>query len=199
MTMRSLTRSAAVLLSVLTLPAIAEAQERSWDVSLGAGPSFPVSRLGEEAETGMHVHGLVGYRLRGIPAKLRVGVFYQNFDATEREPSINVSLGGEWYRQLSAVVDAVFQLPVNAPVQPYALVGAGWLREWHDDRTYAGKNHATVGFNAGAGIDFPILGVHGYIEARYMGVGGDALETGPPAVYPEVNFKAIPVTLGVRL
>ncbi len=190
--------AAAVALAVVMLPTLGHAQ-RAWDISFGAGPSFPVSELGEEAETGFHAHGLVGFQLPGFPAKLRVGAFYQNFNAVEREPSINVSLGGEWYRQLSAVVDAVIQLPMDAPVQPYALVGAGWLREWHDDRTYSGKNHMTIGFNAGGGVEFPIFGVHGYLEARYMGLGSSALETGPPAVYPEVNFKAIPVTLGVRL
>ena len=81
----------------LSVAGTAEAQQRAWDVSLGAGPSFPMSKLGDEAQTGYNVQGFVGYRLPMFPAKIRVGVLYQDFDAQEREPSIDVSLGGEWY------------------------------------------------------------------------------------------------------
>lgn len=180
-------------------PAPAAAQQ--WQVSLGAGPSIPVSRLGEEAETGYHLQGSLGYQLPALPAGVRLDLLYQDFDAVEREPSIDVSYGGEWYRQLSAILNFTISSPTSLGfIQPYALVGGGYIREWHDNRTYSGKHQNTVNFNAGAGVEFPILGSEGFLEARMLNIfGGSALETGPPALYPEVQFKSIPITLGVRL
>lgn len=182
-----------------TQPTLASAQQ--WQVSLGAGPSIPISNLGDEAETGYHVQGSVGYQLPALPAGVRLDLFYQDFDAVEREPSIHVTYGGEWYRQLSAMLNFTITAPGSLGfIQPYALVGGGYIREWHDDRTYSGKHHNTVNFNAGAGVEFPILGSEGFLEARVLNMfGGSALETGPPAVYPEVQFKSIPITFGVRL
>lgn len=180
-------------------PASVSAQQ--WQVSLGAGPTIPVSRLGEEAETGFHVQGSVGYQLPSLPAGLRFDLLYQGFNAVEREPGIDVSYGGEWYRQIGGMLNFTVASPSSIGfLQPYALIGGGYFREWHDDRTYSGKHHNTLNFNAGAGVEFPILGTEGFLEVRMLNIfGGEALETGPPAVYPETQFKSIPVTLGVRL
>lgn len=194
------------LFAFLTLSAIVgmqpvAASAQQWQVSLGAGPSIPIARLGEEAETGYHVQGSVGYQLPSIPAGLRLDLFYQDFDAVEREPGIFVSNGGEWYRQLSAIMNFTISSPTSIGfLQPYGLIGGGYMREWHDDRTYSGKKQNTLNFNAGGGVEFPVFGSEGFLEVRLLNIfPGDALETGPPAVYPEVQFKSIPVTLGVRL
>lgn len=187
--------TAALLL--LLLPATSAAQERSWYVAAGAGPSVAMGTLAEEVGNGFHLQGSVGVAPRVLPFGLRFDLFYQNFDAVEREPTINRSLGGEWFRQLSGLVNAQYALPLGT-LQPYALVGGGWIREWHDDRTYYPDAQTTVNLNLGGGVHFPLLGAKGFLEARYLNiVGGEALPLRPPAFNPEVQFRSIPITLGV--
>src|SRR5690606_19877241 len=142
-----------------------------WQFSIGAGPSVPLGDLGDEAERGFLVQTSVGYNPTNLPAGFRLDLFWQGFDAVEREPSSDVAYGGEWYRQLSALVNVVVA-PPSAPraFRPYGLLGGGWMREWHDDRTYSGTVHATFNFNAGAGVEFPLFGSLGFVEARVLNV-----------------------------
>jgi hypothetical protein len=179
----------------------AQGQYRTWDVAIGAGPSLPMAALGDEVDVGYHVSASLGYRTARLPVGLRLELLYQDFDAVEREPSIFVARGGEWYRQLSGVLSATYDIPVaSASLRPYGLAGIGWIREWHDDITYSGERHVTMSINVGAGLDFPILRWTGFVQARYMNLFlADPLRTGPPAVHPEVEFRSVPVTLGIRL
>jgi hypothetical protein len=167
--------------------------------SIAVGPSFPTGSLADEAARGYHVQGSVGFTLPALPFGLRTDLFYQNFSNVEREPGINVSLGGEWFRQLGFILNAKRGISLGA-VEPYALLGAGWVREWHDDRSYSGTRQTTFNLNAGAGIDVPLNQRIGFfVEARQLNLaGGDALQLTPPAVNSEVPFRSIPVTIGVR-
>jgi opacity protein-like surface antigen len=177
------------------LPTAAAGQQ----YSVAVGPSFPTGRLADEATRGYHVQGSVGFGVPRLPFGLRTDLFYQNFTNVEREPGINVSLGGEWFRQLGFMLNAQPVFALGA-VSPYVLLGAGWVREWHDDRSYSGTAHTTFNLNAGAGLDVPLNQRVGlFVEVRQLNVtGGEALRLTPPAVHPEVSFKSIPVSIGVR-
>lgn len=185
----------AVALAVLFFPAISQAQ-----FAVGAGPSFPTGDLADEAVRGFHVQGSVGFAPAVLPFGLRADLFYQTFGNVEREPGINVSLGGEWFRQLGLMLNAVYGIPLGEVLAPYALVGVGYLHEWHGDRSYSGTDHNTFNLNAGLGVDVALMnGVALFVEARQLNIaGGKELSLTPPAVQSAVAFKSIPVTIGLR-
>lgn len=191
---RGLSAVCAVVVAAVMLSSEVEGQ-----LSLGAGPSFPMGALADETRPGHHVQGSAGFGLPRIPFRFRTDLFYQRFNSVEREPSVNVSLGGEWYRQLGFKLNGVYEMPLGA-LNPYGLVGGAWLREWHGDRTYSGTRHSAFSVNAGAGVNIPIPGgIALFVEAPYLNLfGGKALRTNAPAVNDQVQFRSVPMTIGVR-
>ena len=176
-----------------------DAQSRSWELWLGAGPAIPLGDLSDDARTGLALQGSLVTTIPSLPVKLRADLYYHDSEAVEREPGIDVSLGGEWYRQVGGALYAQLSVPVGS-VDSYGLLGAGYVREWHGDRTFRQERQTSFNVNAGAGIAFPLFGVGGFFEGRLMNLlGSDALRTGPPAVHREVEFKSIALTLGFRL
>ena len=185
---------AVFVVAALFAPTTSQAQ-----YSVGAGISIPTGDLSDEAEQGWNVQGSAEFAIAAIPFGLRLDLFYQDFDNVPRAPGINVSLGGEWFRQLGLALYGKYGVPLGV-VSPYALLGGAWVREWHDDRSYSGTKHATFNLNAGLGFDVSVterLGL--FVEAKQLNLaGGSALRMTPPAVSDEVAFKSIPITVGVR-
>lgn len=187
---------------LVVVAATAALPRQSWaqpQYSVAVGPSFPTGTLADEAVRGYHVQGSVAFRVPVLPFLVQTDLFFQDFNNVEREPGINVSLGGEWFRQLGLMVSGKRGLSLGA-VEPYALLGVGWVREWHDDRSYAGIAHTTFNVNAGVGVDVPLnQRLSFFVEARWLNlVGGKALPLTPPAVNSEVPFKSIPISIGLR-
>jgi opacity protein-like surface antigen len=84
-------------------------------------------------------------------------------------------------------------------IEPYALVGVGWVREWHGVRSYWPTKHTSFNLNAGVGMDVPVTDrLRVLVEARQLNVAGRALPLRSPTVNDEVQFRSIPVTVGVR-
>jgi hypothetical protein len=110
-----------LMAAALMLPAAAQAQFK-----IGGGPSFPTGEFADEATNGYHIHGSVAYHPTVLPFGLRAEYFYADFKNVERAPSLNVSLGGEWFRQSGVMLNAVYAFPIGH-VAPYALVGGGWI------------------------------------------------------------------------
>jgi hypothetical protein len=156
----------------------AEAQVRPWEISIAGGPSFPVGDLRDEAGTGFHVQGSVGFAMPALPVGLRTDLLYQEVPVTGEDV---------WIRQIGGLLNATFGLPLMV-IEPYALVGAGLLRteEPHGDHT---DTYNLVGFNAGLGLDFPFLGLTGFLEGRYLNLFGGTDAT---------NFQTVPVSFGIR-
>jgi len=171
-----------VLLGAVFIGGVVEAEGqvvRPWEISIAGGPSFPVGELRDEAGTGFHVQGSVGFAMPALPVGLRVDLLYQEVPLTEED--------GEWIRQIGGLLNATFGLPLMV-IEPYALVGAGLLRteEPHDDHVDV---YNLLGFNAGLGLDFPFLGLTGFLEARYLNIfGGDEA----------THFQTVPVSFGIR-
>lgn len=189
-----------VMLALLGVPGETRAQDKTWEGSFGAGASIPMAELGDEAKTGYHVTGSVGYHPDVLPFGLRLDLFYQSFNAVEREQSIFSVLGGEWFRELGFMLNAVYRFG-SGSLRPYGVAGIGYAREWHGDRTYWPEVQWDVDFNAGIGLEFPLRQAIGFVEVRHLDVaGGTPLATrrSSPTIHKNIPFKAIPVTLGVR-
>jgi opacity protein-like surface antigen len=170
------------LFAVVSAPTLADAQIRPWTISIGGGPSLARGEMAREAGTGFHVQGSVGFGLPLLPFGIRADALWQE-----------LSDEGEWFRQVGGLLNATFGLPMVV-ITPYGLVGAGFLRATapavqHPGHAHDGESENIVGFNLGAGLDFPFMGLGGFIEARYLNLFGSGDAT---------NFQSIPITIGVR-
>jgi opacity protein-like surface antigen len=179
-------RSVAALagaLGVILAAGTAEAQLRPWEISIAGGPSFPVGELRDEAGTGFHVQGSVGFDLGALPFGVRLDALWQEVpDVTEG-----------WFRQVGGLANLTFGLPISV-ISPYALVGVGYLRTTepdvdHGDHGHEGGAENLLGVNAGIGIEFPFAGLGGFIEARYLNLAGSGEAT---------HFRVVPVSIGIR-
>jgi hypothetical protein len=171
------------VLGALVAPVGLEGQVRPWEISIAGGPSFPTGDLSDEANTGFHVQGSVGFGLPLLP-------FGARFDALWQEvPDVHDG----WFRQIGVLGNAVVAVPLVF-VQPYGLLGVGLLRtetpeEDHGDHAHEGETESFVGFNAGLGLEFPFAGLTGFLEARYLNLFGSGEAT---------HFRTIPVSVGIR-
>ncbi|MEX2582700.1 MAG: outer membrane beta-barrel protein [Gemmatimonadota bacterium] len=173
----------AAVIAASAIPSAADAQLRPWQISLAGGPSFVTGHLAEDAGTGYHVQGSVGFDVPLLPFGVRADAFWQELPDVE----------DAWFRQIGGLLSGVFQVPLIV-IQPYVLAGAGVIRteapdEAHEGHTHIGEPETTVGFNAGAGVEFPFAGLSGFLEARYINAFGSGNAT---------NYQSIPVTVGVR-
>jgi hypothetical protein len=154
------------------------------------GTTISLHDFPNEASGGYHLQGSIGYSLADLPLDLRADLFFQNFDAVDRVPGVNTTIGGEWYRQFGLLVNAIYDIPLNSSrVQPYVLAGTGILREWHSDRTYYEEIQRSYPINAGVGLSFPFRRVAWTVEARYMNLTGSG---------EFAEFQGIPITFGIR-
>src|SRR5690606_3076090 len=122
------------------------------EFKVGGGPSFPTGDFDTDVINGYNIHASVGYRPSFLPFDLRADYFYNDFKNEERPPSLDVSLGGEWFRQSGVVLHGVYALPLGRAA-PYIVAGLGWVHEWYNDRSYNGRSHNTFNLNAGVGLD----------------------------------------------
>jgi opacity protein-like surface antigen len=171
------------LFASLSLPLLAEAQMRPWEISIGGGPSLARGDIAGEAGTGYHVQGSVGFGIPLLPFGLRADAFWQEL-ADEQDG---------WFRQVGGLLNATIGIPMLI-VSPYGLIGVGYLRAsppdvQHPGHTHTGESENIVGFNAGAGLAFPFVGLSGFVEARFLNLFGGGNAT---------NYQAIPITFGVR-
>ncbi len=175
------------LLSAILMTAVwqgaAEAQYRPWEISIAGGPSFPRGEFAEEAGTGYHVQGSVGVTVPSLPIGLRADLLWQELEDDQ----------SEWFRQVGGVLNATFGIPI-AFLEPYALGGVSYLRTdspdvVHEDHTHAGESQNLVGLHAGAGLEFPFMGLRGFVEGRFLNLGGGGEAR---------HFQSIPVTVGIR-
>lgn len=143
-------------------------------MGIGGGPSFPVGDLADEADPGFNVQ--VGARV-GIPlfpVGVRVDGLYNRWSGHDGNSNV---LGGTAAAELS--------LP-GIIISPYFLAGPGYYRASvaHGDHQ---DEESGVGYTAGLGARFGLLGYGVFAEARlhHMPVHGESIQF-------------IPVTFGIN-
>ncbi len=150
---------AAALASTLGVRTV-QAQYNPIAFGIVAGASFPISDLGDAANTGWHVGGLVQWQGPAFPIGIRGEVVYHKFDSKlDDNASLNV---------LTATVNGVFMFPVTEPatVRPYIIGGGGLYRVGCSDCGGLDSENKG-GINLGAGIQVPLSGFTSIIEARW--------------------------------
>jgi len=175
---------ATMFAAIAAVAAPADAQVRPYQISIAGGPSFPTGHLSEEAGTGYNVQGSVGFGVAALPIGLRADLLWQEF------PLSGAGATGH-FRQIGGLLNGVFALPLPM-LQPYALAGVGIINQTepetpHGDHAHEGHSSTDIGFNAGAGVQFPFAGMSGFAEVRWLNlVGGNT------------DARSIPVTIGIR-
>jgi opacity protein-like surface antigen len=159
-------------LVALSLPSAVDAQVR---LGLGAGPSFPLSELGEVTNTGFHLQGSLGLQVPLLPVGARADVMWHRFPS-DLGSAIN-SYGG--------LLNGTLRLPMPI-VRPYLIAGVGLMHqadEPHDGHIDEGDGGTEFAFGIGAGAQLRLIAFGAFIEARYLdwGQGG----------------SAVPVTIGI--
>jgi hypothetical protein len=162
------------------LPEQVTAQVRPFTVGISAGPSLARGHLAEEAGTGYHVQGSLGFTVPALPLGLRADLLWQELPDEH---------SGQ-FRQIGGLINGTFGLPLPM-ARPYALIGAGVISTTepevdHGGHSHASERHTGVGFNAGVGIEFPFLGLGGVLEARVLNLLGDT------------DHQSIPISFGIR-
>ena len=172
--MRRLTVYASVL--VFLVPAAVEAQPR---LLVGGGITRPNGDFKNAASAGYHGRVGVEITIPTLPVALRADADYHNLPETGPTFDSSQILGG--------AVSLVFTLP-GVGLSPYLLGGLGAYRI---ETGLVGFSQAVVqnGFHVGFGTKLGSLGFGGFVEIRYVQIGGDS----------GVDTKYIPVTVGFRL
>jgi opacity protein-like surface antigen len=173
---------ATMVAAMAAFAAPADAQIRPYQISIAGGPSFPTGELSDEAGTGYNVQGSVGFGVPMLPIGLRADLLWQEFPLTDADGH---------FRQIGGLLNGVFALPLPM-LQPYALAGVGIINHTepetpHGDHAHEGHSSTDIGFNAGAGIQFPFAGMSGFAEVRWLNLVGGNTEA-----------RSIPVTIGIR-
>lgn len=169
---------AALVAALAFLAAPAEAQLRPWEISIAGGPSAPTGDFKDVAGTGYHVQGSIGFGIPLFPVGLRGDLLWQELPDDE---------GGN-FRQIGGIANATLGMPLIV-IEPYVLGGVGVFsvsepEEIHVGHDHPGESETTTGFNVGAGLEAGLLGLKGFLEARYLDAGN--------------GHRTIPITVGIR-
>ncbi|MBA2669510.1 MAG: hypothetical protein H0U67_03980 [Gemmatimonadetes bacterium] len=154
------------------------AQTRPFTIGISGGPSFPSgAEFSNEANTGYHVQGSLGFAPAMLPVGVRADLLWQEFPDEH---------GGN-FREIGGLANAILALPL-AIARPYLLGGIGAINhnppdEEHGDHAHAEEGRTTSAFAVGGGIEFPFLGLSGVLEARYLVAG---------------EHRAVPISVGIR-
>ena len=168
----------------LLAPASRAAAQGPIAFGVGGGLAMPFGRLGDVANPGWRALGTLAVGLPLIPVGLRVDGSYDRF-GYERTP-IGASGSATGSQSVFAgTVNATLRLSPLPLLTPYAIAGLG---PYHVSCSGpASCESATrVGYNAGLGIRFGLLLIHGFAEARYHYV---------PT--PGGSVQYVPVTVGL--
>jgi opacity protein-like surface antigen len=164
----------------------AEAQVpvRPFTIGISGGPTLATGEFRDEAGTGYHVQGSLGFGLPMLPLGLRVDALWQELPASGADGM---------FRQIGGLLNGTFGIPLGI-AQPYGLIGGGVIAFTspdlpHGDHAHEGETETGFGFNAGIGIEFPFVGMNGVIEARYLGLFGGHAAT---------EHQSIPISFGIR-
>lgn len=165
-------------MALAAAPGAVEAQTGPISFGISGGPSFPTGHFAEEAQTGYHVQGSLGLSLPLLPVGVRADLLWQDFQ--------DDNAGA--FTQVAGLLNATAGLSLLV-ARPYVIAGAGLVHDRAPEGTHIGHTHAAeketvFGFNAGAGVEFPFVGLTGVVEARYLDAGEER--------------RSIPVSVGIR-
>jgi hypothetical protein len=151
---------------------------------LGGGLSMPTGSLSDVANPGWRALGTIKVGVPLVPVGLRLDGSYDRFGY---QKTLAGASGSETGSQsvFAGTVNGTLRLSPLPLITPYAIAGFG---PYH--RSCSGpascKSATHVGYNAGVGVYFGALLIHGFAEVRYHYVS-----------MPGGSIQYVPVTVGL--
>lgn len=168
--MRLMSRAALALAATILVAVPLHAQA---SFAISAGAAVPVGTTADGVDMGYNVTGSLGIKPPLAPLGLRIDAMLNSFAH---------KVGGGNTRSIAGTVNGTLS-GVGMPIPMGYLIGGLGLYN-----TDAGAGSSTdLGFNIGAGLNFPLTGFSTFLEARFHYVDGDG-----------GSMKFIPITFGMR-
>ncbi|MEX2179683.1 MAG: hypothetical protein WD801_13285 [Gemmatimonadaceae bacterium] len=167
--------SPAVLATAAVLFAAPLQAQMSFGASLGA--AVPVGSSAEGLDIGYNVTAHLGIKPPIAPLGLRIDGMFNSFGF---DPDGTLSV-------IAGTVNATLS-GVGMPIpMGYLIGGLGLYRSKASVPGFSAEPNSDLGFNIGAGLNFPLTGFSTFLEARFHYVTGEV-----------ESFKFIPITFGMR-
>lgn len=178
-------RLPAVLLAGLlsAAPIAAQAQLRT-SLSLAGGLSVPVQTLGDRVDAGYNGAVAVSLGAPLMPIGIRLEAGINGFNG--RTAGL---LTYTDHRILTATANATVSLGAIG-ASPYLIGGVGAYQRRFQADAGTSSERTSGGYNAGAGVRFPLGTLSTFIEARYHQMLGSAANG--------TDYRFVPVTFGVN-
>ena len=151
---------------------------------VGGGLSMPVGSLGDVANPGWRALGTIKVGVPLVPVGLRLDASYDRFGYQRTLLGASGSETGS-RSVFAGTVNGTLRLSPLPLITPYAIAGLGPYRtSCSGPASCPSETH--VGYNAGLGVYFGALVLHGFAEVRYHYVS-----------MPGGNIQYVPVTVGL--
>ncbi|HKW50768.1 MAG TPA: outer membrane beta-barrel protein [Candidatus Eisenbacteria bacterium] len=173
--------------------ASAWAIEKPFQIGLGGGVSVPVGDAGDALKSGWHGTVIARFNLPGIPFDLRALGSYKHMSLDQAAAG-----SGGTSKIISGLGNITYTMPLPGPVKPYITAGLGAfnVKTTFDAAGVPDPGSTTkFGIDAGAGVQFGLMGLHGFVEGKFENVYTD--QGFNPAVTQNLKTQIIPVTFGV--
>jgi len=172
--MRLLSRAALAFAAILLVAAPLHAQT---SFAISAGAAVPVGSTADAVDLGYNVTASVGFKPPLAPLGLRIDGMLNSFEGKSAGTyriiagTANVTLSG-----------AGMPIPMG-----YLIAGLGMYNTDVSGLPINPESSTDLGFNLGAGLNFPLTGFSTFVEARFHFVSGEG-----------DDLKFIPITFGMR-
>ncbi len=175
----------AVALSLALLHSAAAA--RPVKIGFGGGMSVPVSDAENAFKNGLHGKAMVKWEAPVLPLALRGSVGYSQLDLRGLTPGVD---GKE--KILSGLANVSYGFPVG-PIKPYIIAGVGAFNIKTEVAGTTSPSETKFGVDGGAGLEFKLGGISGFIEGKVENIFTDQ----GPAGGQSFDTMIVPVTFGI--
>ena len=167
--MRVMSRLAAALATVL----VAQPLAAQTSFSLAAGAALPIGSSADAVEMGYNATVGLGIKPPIAPLGLRIEGALNSMSLKNDGPNLRMLAG------IANVTLSAAAMPMG-----YLIGGIGMYNTKQEAQgLFPEVSETDVGFNVGAGLNFPLTGFSTFLEARFHIVD---------------DFKFIPITFGVK-
>jgi hypothetical protein len=176
-----------VVAALVMMTSTAGAVGRPFKIGLGGGASVPVSDAADAFKTGFHGKGMVMWSAPVLPLSIRGSIGYEKLDLKSLVPGIDGTSS-----ILSGIGSVSYGFPVG-PVKPYLIAGLGAFNIKNEVSGTTGPSSTQFGIDAGAGVEFKLGGIMGFVEGKVENIYTEQGLSG------SVSDKTliIPVTFGI--
>ncbi|HEY7427985.1 MAG TPA: outer membrane beta-barrel protein [Gemmataceae bacterium] len=176
---------------ILLATAVAGPATAQLRFSLGGGVTLPTGTLDDEAGTGWHGMGAIGFQPKDFPVGFQVDGMYHRFGFQAE------NVDADWqFIEGTANVVFKFNRSEEKKLHPYLIGGVGGYNVKAVGNDAAGFDSKTdFGVNAGGGFDFDLGNLSAFIEARYHAIFNGIKD---PDTLEDATAAFVPITLGIR-